>query len=184
MAFKFFVPFPVSYLLPMLDAWETRQLLFVYGSLLLKVGEPLVDEALAKAQGLGLGHIHGRLFDLGDYPGAKYAAPGSAKHPPLVQGRLLGIPDPDPFFRVLDLYEGFDRVKPLESEFVRSTTSVILAEGGRVIQSQVYFYNRPTSGKRPVSSGDWLAVLHARAPRKGPVRRPPFTPSADASGPG
>lgn len=147
----------------MSEDWETRQLLFVYGSLLLPTGDAEVDAALSQARSLGLGHIHGRLFDLGEYPGAKYAAPGSAKIPPKVLGRLLGIPDPDPFFQVLDRYEGFDRSRPLTSEFVRSTTAVTLVESGRTVLSQVYFYSLGTRGKQPIPSGDYLAFRQERS---------------------
>lgn len=144
------------------DTWDKRQLLFVYGSLLLPTGDPAVDGALARAHSLGLGHIHARLYDLGDYPGATYAAPGSAQVPPKVLGRLLGIADPDPFFQVLDRYEGFDRSKPLASEFVRSTTAVTLLESGGSVLSQVYFYNLDTRGKRLIPSGDYLAYRQER----------------------
>jgi gamma-glutamylcyclotransferase (GGCT)/AIG2-like uncharacterized protein YtfP len=146
----------------MLEAWETRQLLFVYGSLLLPTGDAAVDGALSRAESLGLGHIHGRLYDLGDYPGARYAAPGSARVPPKVLGRLLGIAEPDPFFQVLDRYEGFDRSRPLASEFVRSTTAVSLVESGRTVLSQVYFYNAETRRKPLIASGDYLAFRQAR----------------------
>lgn len=146
----------------MTDAWDTRQLLFVYGSLLLPTGDPIVDETMSKAQGLGLGQIHARLYDLGDYPGAKYSAPGTAKLPPKVLGRLLGITNPDPFFQILDRYEGFDRTKPLTSEFVRSTTAVTLVESGRTVLSQVYFYSPHTRGKKLITSGDYLAFKQER----------------------
>jgi gamma-glutamylcyclotransferase (GGCT)/AIG2-like uncharacterized protein YtfP len=138
------------------------QLLFVYGSLLLPTGEPLVDEAMAKARSLGLGRIHASLYDLGDYPGAQYSAPVEGGVPPKVHGRLLGITDPDPFFQVLDRYEGFDRAQPLTSEFIRSTTTVTLVDSGRTVFSQVSFYRAALQGKTPIASGDYLAFKQAR----------------------
>jgi gamma-glutamylcyclotransferase (GGCT)/AIG2-like uncharacterized protein YtfP len=146
----------------MTDAWETRQLLFVYGSLLLPTGDPMVDEAMSKSRSLGLGHIHARLYDLGAYPGAKYSAPGASKSPPRVLGRLLAIADPGPFFQVLDRYEGFDFSQPRASEFVRSTTAVTLKESGRTVLSQVYFYSPHTRGKQEITSGDYLEYLQAK----------------------
>lgn len=151
-------------------SWETRQLLFVYGSLLLATGEAPVDEILSgKSRSLGMGYIHARLYDLGEYPGAKPfkpLAPGKVKLPPKVWGRLLAFPDPDPVFAVLDPYEGFDRRAPLTSEFVRSTAAVILPEAGRTLMSQVYFFNPPVEGKKPIPSGDYLAFKHAKETRR------------------
>ena len=54
-----------------LAAWEARQLLFVYGTLLAATGYPEVDAAMASGRLLGPAYIHGRLYDLGDYPGVK-----------------------------------------------------------------------------------------------------------------
>lgn len=146
----------------MSDDMPGGQLLFVYGTLLLPTGEPLVDAAMSQARSLGLGRIHARLYDLGDYPGAKYCAPGKSGIPPMVLGRLLGIADPEPFFQVLDRYEGFDPAKPLASEFVRSTTAVTLVDSGRTVFSLVYFYRPDTRGKPLIASGDYLAFKHAR----------------------
>jgi len=127
---------------------ETRQLLFVYGSLLLPTGDPAVDGALSGARSLGWGRIHARLFDLGDYPGAQYAAPGSAQVGPKVIGRLLGIADPDSCLQVLDRYEGFDRARPLASEFVRTISAVSMVETGRTVLAQVYFYGGDIGASR------------------------------------
>ena len=52
-------------------AWETHQLLFVYGSLLLPTGDAGVDAAVASGVPLGEAWMPGTLHDLGEYPGAK-----------------------------------------------------------------------------------------------------------------
>jgi gamma-glutamylcyclotransferase (GGCT)/AIG2-like uncharacterized protein YtfP len=146
--------------------WESRQLLFVYGSLLLPTGDAAVDGAMAKTQSLGMGYILGRLYDLGEYPGAKYCPQGEAKLPPKVWGRLLGISEPGPVFAVLDRYEGFNRAAPLESEFSRSTTAVVLPEEERTVMAQVYFYNPHVRGKKLISGGDFLAYRHGKELRR------------------
>ena len=151
----------------MTQPWETRNLLFVYGSLLIPTGLPDVDAVMSgKTVSLGLGYIHGRLYDLGDYPGAKFSLQGESKLPPKVWGRLLGLPDPDPVFAVLDRYEGFDRARPLESEFARSTAAVVVPEAERTYMAQVYFYNPQVRGKKLIPSGDYLAHKHAKESRR------------------
>lgn len=154
-------------------SWETGQLLFVYGSLLLPTGDAPVDDALSShSRPLATGYIHACLYDLGDYPGAKpYASPsasppGDGPGPPKVRGRVIGLADPDAVFAVLDAYEGFDSRSPSTSEFVRTAAAVILPETGRTLTAQVYFYNPPVEGKTPIPSGDYLTYRQAKETRR------------------
>ena len=106
-----------------------EHLLFAYGTLMLTTGIPHVDAALRDAGTiLGVGWIHGRLFDLGEYPGAVACAPAGhgAADAPKIQGRLLHLKDPAAFYRVIDRYEGFEAEDPAASEFVRAQTRVYL----------------------------------------------------------
>ena len=58
--------------------------------------------------------------------------------------------------------EAFASSHPLAGEFVRSTTSVTLADTGRTFLSQVYFYNLETQGQPLIPSGDYLAYKQER----------------------
>lgn len=149
------------------ESWDTRNLLFVYGSLLLPTGEAEVDETLAVSSlSLGVGYVRGRLYDLGEYPGAKPLPPDASGDSDKVWGRLLALIHPDAVFAVLDRFEGYDYQSPLTGEFVRSTTTVILPEADRIVQSQIYFYNPPVDEKQCIPSGDYLAFKYSKETRR------------------
>jgi gamma-glutamylcyclotransferase (GGCT)/AIG2-like uncharacterized protein YtfP len=170
---------------------DSGRLLFTYGTLMLTTGIAAVDAATRDAgESLGRGFILGRLFDLGEYPGAvpmpgsQGPGPGRPGSPavagfagagladaglqealedaPKVWGRLIRLKDPVAFYRIIDAYEGFDPAKAAESEFVRAETTVHLPEAGKRFLSQVYFYNFPISGKQAIGSGDYLAHWRAK----------------------
>ena len=148
------------------DNLDTRNILFVYGTLLLPTGDAPVDMALsASARSMGRGYVHGLLFDLGEYPGATGLPPGDAETPRKVWGALLKLSDPDAVFSALDAYEGFDMRSPSTSEFIRTTTEVMLPESGNIFMSQIYFYNFPITGRKIISSGDYLAFKQAEETR-------------------
>ena len=135
---------------------EPAHLLFTYGTLMHTTGIPEVDAVLRDAGTfLGRGWIHGRLFDLGEYPGtipphagAGGADPASeAKDPksgcldedaPKVWGRLLHLKDAAGFYPVIDRYEGFDAADLAGSEFVRGRTRVFLPGRDQGIWCQVH----------------------------------------------
>lgn len=141
---------------------DASHLLFTYGTLMLTTGIPAVDDAMRVAgASLGRAYVLGNLFDLGDYPGAvPVAAEGNAaleEDTPKVWGHLLSLKDPSALFGVIDSYEGYDAGKLQASEFVRAETGVFLngREGG--VPAQIYWYNFPTAGHAPITSGDYLA---------------------------
>lgn len=140
-------------------------LLFAYGSLLLTTGIEAVDAVMRETGiSLGRGYIHGRLYDLDDYPGAVPAEPsqGGDEDALKVWGRLIRLRDPQTFFSVIDDYEGFLPGDPAGSEFVRAAATIFLPESGRALSGQVYYYNQPTDGRAPIPSGDYLAHRRAR----------------------
>lgn len=145
------------------ESWDARNLLFIYGTLLLPTGEADVDEALSVSSlSLGVGFFQGRLYDLGEYPGAKPVSPGASGDSDKVWGRLLGLIHPDAVFALLDRFEGYDYQSPLTSEFVRSTITVTLPDSNRTVQSQIYFFNPPVSENRYIPSGDYLAFKFSK----------------------
>jgi gamma-glutamylcyclotransferase (GGCT)/AIG2-like uncharacterized protein YtfP len=147
-------------------AAPVSHLLFTYGTLMLATGIAAVDEAMRKAgTSLGRGYVPGRLYDLGDYPGA-VPAPGAEDGPwedaPKVWGHLLRLSDPDALFAVLDPYEGYVAGDPAASEFVRGRARVVLPGTGASHEAQIYWYNFPVAGRAPIAGGDYLAHWAAR----------------------
>lgn len=141
-------------------------LLFTYGTLMLTTGITAVDEAMRKAgASLGRGYVHGRLYDLGDYPGAIPAPPAEGpaeEDAPKVWGHLLRLDDPEALFAVLDPYEGFAMGDPAASEFVRARTEVFLTGRDEAFDAQIYWYNFPVAGRAAIGSGDYLAHWAAK----------------------
>ena len=150
---------------------DPGHLLFTYGTLMLTTGIPAVDAAMRTAgKSLGRGYIHGRLYDLGDYPAAVAAGPHATgdvnaavdEDATKVWGHLLLLEDPEALFAVLDPYEGFTESDPTGSEFVRALAAVTLPDQAASLAAQIYFYNFSVAGRAPIASGDYLAHWHAR----------------------
>lgn len=129
--------------------------LFVYGTL--RQGfEPHIYLRRQSARFLGQGIITGRLYDLGEYPGAVPSdLPGDE-----IQGELYELPDPDAHLQVLDEVEEFDPDHPETSLFVRRPAEVRLRTGEK-IEAWVYFLPRKPRNARLIQSGDFAeAHLH------------------------
>jgi gamma-glutamylcyclotransferase (GGCT)/AIG2-like uncharacterized protein YtfP len=169
---------------PWAETPDPELYLFIYGTLMIATGIAEVDAALRDAgPSLGRGWIHGRLYDLGEYPGAVALAPPdrgtraqepaleAAAHPiaealdegaPRVWGRLLHLRDPAGLYSVIDRYEGFDAGDPTGSEFVRGRTQAFLPGRNQGIPCQVYWYNLSAHGRQEIPSGDYLPHWQSR----------------------
>src|SRR5882672_4470886 len=126
------------------------EFLFVYGTL--RRGLPLYPHLdAAKARFIGEGRIVGRLFDLGEYPGAT----PDPKRFSTVRGEVHELYDPPGTLAILDDIEGFDERRPERSFFERRETDVTLDSGARV-RAWVYFYRRPLLQATEIPDGDFI----------------------------
>ena len=117
--------------------------LFAYGTLQAGFEPEEIAPVVAKLRPLGVGFVAGRLYDLGDFPGA-VIDPVSAR---LVYGTVYELPEDSEILRRLDAYEG--------PEYVRTEQLLTLAEG-RVLTCWVYDYKgRPGEGCL-IESGRWI----------------------------
>jgi len=127
--------------------------LFVYGTL--RRGQPLHPHlGAARARFVGEGRIVGRLFDLGEYPGAT----PDPKRFSTVRGEVHELHDPQGTLDVLDDIEGFDMKRPELSLFERREAEVTMDSGGTV-QAWVYFYRRPLLAATEIPDGDFTRYL-------------------------
>lgn len=133
-------------------------LLFVYGTLLRAargpMGEPQRGQLARDADFVGGANVHGRLYDLGAYPGL-YVSDGSHDPELPVRGEVWRLRDLEKTFVWLDRYEG---IGPgiAASEYARV---VITAKvGSEPSQQAVWAYVMPTEplNARLISHGDWL----------------------------
>jgi gamma-glutamylcyclotransferase (GGCT)/AIG2-like uncharacterized protein YtfP len=135
---------------PGLTTRSGSQHLFVYGTLRSDMSHRHVLDARAAL--VCEASVAGRLFDVGEYPGAVAPASPSDR----VAGELYRVDDAEAaaLLAELDRYEGFDPRDPASSEFVRVRVAA-RTEGGESVEAWMYEYNRPTGELRRIDSGDY-----------------------------
>jgi gamma-glutamylcyclotransferase (GGCT)/AIG2-like uncharacterized protein YtfP len=102
------------------------------------------------ARFLATGHVRGRLYDLGEFPGAVE----SSEHRERLYGEVYLLPNAVQAFGILDKFEGFDPAKPKVNLFERKRTTVELA-GGREMQAWIYWLVNARQSGRRVASGNY-----------------------------
>jgi gamma-glutamylcyclotransferase (GGCT)/AIG2-like uncharacterized protein YtfP len=100
---------------------------------------------------VGEGSIAGRIYNLGEYPGA-VPDPHSER---TIFGRVFELRNPEGMLLVFDDYEGYRKDAPSESLFVRQQLMIRL-EGGRRIRAWMYVYQGICDGRAEITSGRWL----------------------------
>src|SRR6185437_10622668 len=127
----------------------TSAFLFVYGTL--RCSFPLHHILVSDSvKYIAKGHIRGRLYNLGRYPGV-YQAPQGREH---VVGELYQLLDPETQLKKLDREEDFDPLRPEKSLFIRRKTQVRLA-GGRRLTAWAYFLPRKPRRTPAIPHGDY-----------------------------
>lgn len=126
--------------------------LFVYGTLMRGFHEDLQEKVGGKL--IGKGTIRAKLYDLGDYPGARLAGNSSES---FVKGELYQLGDPERASRVLDEYEDYFPSEPRKSLFIRQLVTVTL-EDGRKRRAWTYLYNRPVDNAKLIPSGNYRVI--------------------------
>ncbi len=117
--------------------------LFAYGTLRPGLAPPEIASVVAKLGLLGEGFVSGKLYDLGEYPGA-VIDPASAW---IIYGIVYELPEAAEILRILDAYEG--------PEYVRIEQLVTLT-AGRVVSCWVYDFQGRPSEERFIESGRWV----------------------------
>ncbi len=123
--------------------------LFVYGTLRRGFRSHSMLQRL-HARFLTTGHVRGRLYDLGEYPGAVESASDAER----VHGELYLLPKAAQSFSVVDRFEGFDPVHSRSNLFERMRTTVVLAGGGQT-QAWIYWMGNVHRARRRVPSGNY-----------------------------
>jgi gamma-glutamylcyclotransferase (GGCT)/AIG2-like uncharacterized protein YtfP len=104
---------------------------------------------------LGAGRVQGRLYSLGEYPGAS-AGTGDGDN---VHGELYWLPQAGAAFKVLDRFEGFQPARLASNEFERKETIVTMAGGGET-RAWIYWLSPTQSRGRRILSGNY--TLHRK----------------------
>ena len=99
--------------------------LFAYGTLLPWHAPPALEHVLTRLQPVGPATMPGRLYDLGEYPGAVLDATAETR----IRGHVLQLPAAGDLLQRIDRYEGFYPADPARSLFLRVKQTVTLASG-------------------------------------------------------
>ncbi len=107
---------------------------------------------------MGKGRIQGRLYDLGEFPGAVTSSSVRKR----IEGELYELPHPETQLKELDRIEEFDSQRPENSLFVRRLSTVRLANGRRM-RAWVYFLPRRPANARLIAQGDYAVAQQSRS---------------------
>lgn len=131
-----------------------KNYLFVYGTLLDEYAPPEVAETVRRLEYVGDGFVRGRLYDLGEYPGAVLDGAARTK----IYGRVYLLPDDADVLEKLDDYEEFHpHDESSQDIFVRRETVVFLRDG-RKLRGWIYEYNRAVKSSALIESGDYSKI--------------------------
>lgn len=128
--------------------------LFVYGTLLPDRAPGGLAEIIARLRPVSAGSMPGRIFDLGDYPGAVFDRAAQTR----VHGQVFELSGNEGQLRKLDEYEEYAPDHPKSSLFVRQERPITLPDGAE-LPCWVYVYNRDPGKARPVPGGDYSAWI-------------------------
>ena len=121
--------------------------LFIYGTLMPSKADDEIAHIVKRLRRIGAGYVRGRLYNLGEYPGAVIDRSANTS----IHGELVELPADKTILEALDKYEEFDPSRPQKSLFVRKRTKIKLANG-RNVEGWMYVYNR-NPGNAPIIRG-------------------------------
>ncbi len=130
-----------------------KEYLFVYGTLMNEFAPTEVAETMTRLKYLGDGFVYGRLYDLGEYPGAILGKKTESK----IFGRVYQLPPDSSILQKLDDYEEFSPHQSSPNLFVRKKTLIVLKDGRR-IRGWIYEYNRNIKSSTLIKSGDYSKI--------------------------
>ena len=133
-----------------------NEFLFLYGTLLPELAPPALLRHLKRLSRVGRACVRGRLYDLGEFPGA-VLDPSSDSW---ILGEIFRIPD-DSILELLDAYEQFDAAKPEQSLFIRATAAAATTDGA-VLDCWIYVYNREPGNAPLLPDGDYSQYAAGR----------------------
>ena len=123
-----------------------NNLLFVYGTLLNENNEYAVY-LKNHSRFYSNGKIKGKLYDIGEYPGAILLPKGED----YIYGSILELDQPENVFPVVDDYEGYGNDQPGPNEFIRLLAQVETSSA--LLNCWVYVYNLPIAGLKLIKNG-------------------------------
>ena len=127
---------------------EINSFLFVYGTLLDDSNEFAVY-LKQHCNFYSKGKLSGRLYDLGEYPGAILDENTDS----YIHGSIVKLIDPNETLKRLDNYEGYGDDQDQPNLFLREIA--LVETGNGAMNCWIYVYNFSVEGFRPIESGDY-----------------------------
>jgi gamma-glutamylcyclotransferase (GGCT)/AIG2-like uncharacterized protein YtfP len=151
----------------------------IYGTLRPAIAPPEIKAMISQWRRIGDGSIAGRIYNLGEYPGAVLDQRGSD----WIAGEVFELPNDGVALALLDAYEGFDPLDLDASLFVRCKREVMVEDSAK-LECWVYVYNRPVSASTIIQGGDYLMAVKAKEQKttRAVASRKKNSETGDASG--
>jgi len=130
------------------------EFIFVYGTLRKTMATARRELLTKQGEYFSDGYLQGKLYDLGQYPGAIESAHSDER----VYGELYKITEDGSVLAQLDEYEECSDHFPEPHEHIRKQLPIQLADGSTV-NAWVYIYNRGVYGLKQIKSGDYTAYI-------------------------
>jgi gamma-glutamylcyclotransferase (GGCT)/AIG2-like uncharacterized protein YtfP len=127
-----------------------KEYLFLYGTLIPGQSSSEMAELVEQLGRIGSACLRGRLYDLGEYPGAILDPSSNTK----ISGEVFDITGKEKVLASLDSYEEFNPADLKSSLFVRKKSSVTLSDG-RELKCWVYVYNKNPEDAPLVVGGNY-----------------------------
>ncbi len=132
---------------------EMSEYIFIYGTLSPEIVPDEIADVVRKLRLIGEGFVYGKLYDLGEFPGAKLGGRSRTK----IRGRVYQLPSDKKLIKSLDAYEEFIPGKPGQSLYLRKKTPVML-ESGKRIEAWIYEYNGDITFLPMIRNGDYSKI--------------------------
>lgn len=129
--------------------------IFVYGTLKKEMLGKVMPEIKPYVRFSNRGYVNGKLYDLGEFPGAKPSKSADKK----VYGQLLNIKPgfEEKVLKELDEYEEFYPLAKVNSLFKRQRVKVFTNDAN-VVDAWIYWYNKPVEEINEIGSGIYKKV--------------------------
>ena len=123
--------------------------LFAYGTLAEKPPAE-ISAVVGQLKFIGEGYVFGRLYDVGEYPGAVLDGGTRSR----VFGKIFQLSSDRSVLKQLDTYEGFDPTHPGTSLFVRKRASISRPKQPP-LRAWIYEYNKEVGSLPLIKSGHY-----------------------------
>src|SRR5262245_43318505 len=88
-----------------------------------------LSDVVTRLRSIWTGFAQGRLYNLGEYPGAVLESAGGAR----ITGEVFQLPDDETTLAALDAYEGFDSQDFESSLFVRVKSEITIESDAKLV---------------------------------------------------